>query len=235
MVTASELAARFLLLASTGLFSSVLFLFLLFAAKQCCLRWRPGRKRSKSPLIWWGQNKRSPKGVCLNGCRYFGGEPTKQKPCFFVVVDPCLDQGSLNMSTLGGWSKLMLMPMYGLESLYNDPLLIYTPNFIRSTLMFWNDVLKASYSLLLCLLKQDGFQNPSSNFAAKIFEGFLFRIRLSRVTVQNRFCLNPSKSLNRFEAMSFLPQPAHNPLMVTLNDGHIPSLCPLDGFYHHRK
>lgn len=133
MVTASEFAARFLLLESTGLFSSALFLFLLFAAKHCCLRWRPGRKRSKSPLIWWGQNKRSTKGVCLNGFRYFGGEPTKKEHCFFVVVDPCLDQGSLNMSILGGWSKLMLMPMYGLESLYNDPLLIYTPNFSRST------------------------------------------------------------------------------------------------------
>lgn len=71
MVTASELAARFSLLESTGLFSWVLvFLFLLVAAKHCRLRWRPGRKLSKYPLIWWGQNKRSPKGVCLNGFRY---------------------------------------------------------------------------------------------------------------------------------------------------------------------
>lgn len=87
MATASAVAARFLLLEiilnQRVYFRRCCFLFLLVAAKHCCLRWRPGRKRSKSPLIWWGQNKRSSIGVCLNGFRYFGGEPTKQKPCFF--------------------------------------------------------------------------------------------------------------------------------------------------------
>ena len=49
-----------------------------------------------------GPKQEEPKGCLPKRVSVFGGEPTKQKPCYFVVVDPCLDQGSLNMSTLGG-------------------------------------------------------------------------------------------------------------------------------------
>lgn len=49
-----------------------------------------------------GPKQEEPKGCLPKRVSVFGGEPTKQKLCFFVVVDPCLDQGSLKMPLLGG-------------------------------------------------------------------------------------------------------------------------------------
>ena len=132
-----------------------------------------------------GPKQEEPKG-CLPK-RVFGilRWADKTKTLLFFVVDPCLDQGSLNMSILGGWSKLMLMPMYGLESLYNDPLLIYTPNFRPeypcSETMSWRQVIhfffvfsnKMVFRIHLPILLQKYLKEF---FSESIFQELLFRI-----------------------------------------------------------